>query len=74
MSDLLGVTSNGHQSHLSAAFVFMTVLVVEVFARSRWCGGLPVAEAAPSSLPNAQISSTRGFVQFTVDGSEVWGM
>ena len=74
MSYLLGVIPNGHQSRLSAAFVLMAVLVVSVFARARWHGGLPVAGSAPSSLPNAQISSTRGFVQFTVDGSEVRGM
>ena len=51
----------------------MAVIVAAVFAGARWHGGPPVVEAAPLSSPNADISSSRGFIQFTVDGSEVRG-
>lgn len=71
MSYLTSLIPNGRQGSLLALFVLMAVIVAAVFAGARWHGGPPVAEAAPLSSPHAAISSSRGFIQFTVDGSEV---
>ncbi len=73
MSNLTNVIPSGYQRRFLALSILIAMLAAAVFGGARWQEGLPVAEAAPLSSPNAQIDSPRGFIQFTVDGEPVEG-